>query len=77
LYGFAAAIFAPAASQRLAQSACALERIPLLKPIPTERYPLLARRPRNSVLAYAKLQCVFAVVTSDWKICLTECTTCC
>jgi dTDP-4-dehydrorhamnose reductase len=72
-YGFAAAIFANAASQRPGQSACTLDRVPVLKPIPTERYPLPARRPRYSVLANAKLQRAFGLAMPDWKTSLAEC----
>ena len=72
-YGFAAAIFAHAASQQPGQSACALDRVPVLKPITTERYPLPARRPRNSMLANAKLQRAFGLVMPDWKTSLAEC----
>lgn len=72
-YGFAAAILAHAASAQPGQSACALDRVPVLKPIPTEQYPLPARRPRYSVLANAKLQRAFGVVMPDWKTSLDEC----
>ena len=72
-HGFAAAILANAASQQPGQSACALERVPVLKPIPTEQYPLPARRPRYSVLANAKLERTFGVVMPDWKTGLAEC----
>jgi dTDP-4-dehydrorhamnose reductase len=72
-YGFAAAIFANAAVQQPGQSACALARVPVLEPIPTERYPTPARRPRNSVLAHAKLQRAFGVEMPDWKTALLEC----
>jgi dTDP-4-dehydrorhamnose reductase len=72
-YGFAAAILANAASQQPGLSACALDRVPVLKPIPTEQYPLPARRPRYSVLANAKLQCAFGLALPDWKASLNEC----
>ena len=51
----------------------ALDRVPVLKPIPTEQYPLPARRPHYSVLAHAKLQRAFGLAMSDWKIGLAEC----
>ena len=72
-YGFAAAIFALAASRQPGQSALTLERVPVLEPIPTEQYPLPARRPRNSVLANAKLEHAFGVVMPDWKSSLAVC----
>jgi dTDP-4-dehydrorhamnose reductase len=72
-HGFAAAILAHAASARPGQSACALDRVPVLKPIPTEQYPLPARRPRYSVLANARLQRAFGLVMPDWKTSLAEC----
>jgi dTDP-4-dehydrorhamnose reductase len=72
-HGFTAAILAHAASAKAGQSAYALERVPVLKPIPTERYPLPARRPRYSVLANAKLQRAFGLVMPEWKTSLAEC----
>jgi dTDP-4-dehydrorhamnose reductase len=72
-HGFAAAILAHTASQQPGQSACALDRLPVLKPIPTEQYPLPARRPRYSVLANGKVRQAFGVVMPDWKTSLAEC----
>ena len=72
-HGFAAAILADAASARPGQSDFALARVPALKPITTEQYPLPARRPRYSVLANGKVQRAFGVVMPDWKTSLAEC----
>ena len=72
-YGFAAAILAQAASTPAGQSDFALARVPVLKPIQTEQYPLPARRPRYSVLANAKLQRAFGLAMADWKTSLAEC----
>ena len=72
-HAFAAAILANAASAQPGQSACALDRLPVLKPIPTEQYPLPARRPSYSVLANAKLQRAFGLALPDWKASLGEC----
>ncbi len=72
-YGFAAAIFAHAASARPRRSDIALDRVPVLEPIPTAQYPLPARRPRYSVLANGKLQRAFGVMMPDWEISLEEC----
>ena len=72
-HGFAAAILAQAASVQSGQSAFALDRVPVLKPISTEQYPTPARRPRNSVLSNAKLQRAFGVVMPDWKASLADC----
>jgi dTDP-4-dehydrorhamnose reductase len=74
-HGFAAAILAHAASAEPGLSARALNRVPALKPIPTEQYPLPARRPRYSVLANAKLQRAFGLTLPDWKTSLAECIT--
>jgi dTDP-4-dehydrorhamnose reductase len=62
-------------SERAFDGLCArsLARVPMLKPIATEQYPLPARRPRNSVLANAKLQRAFGLVMPDWKTSLAEC----
>ena len=72
-HGFAAAILAHAASAEPGLCARALDRVPVLKPIPTEQYPLPARRPRYSVLANTKLQRAFGLTMPDWKISLDEC----
>lgn len=72
-YGFAVAILARAASARSRQSGFALARVPVLKPITTEQYPLPAGRPRYSVLANAKLRRAFGLALPDWKVGLDEC----
>jgi dTDP-4-dehydrorhamnose reductase len=68
-HGFAAAILEHASrpEQRL------LQRVPSLKRISTDQYPLPAPRPRYSVLANTKLQRVFGVSMPDWKTSLAEC----
>jgi len=68
-HGFTAAILEHAAR---AENGL-LDRVPALKPISTEQYPLPARRPRYSVLDNAKLQRTFGVVMTDWKTSLAEC----
>ena len=75
-YGFAAAILAHAANPKPGMSAFALDRAPVVKPIPTEQYPLPAARPRYSMLANAKLQRVFGVALPDWQTGLAECMDC-
>jgi dTDP-4-dehydrorhamnose reductase len=75
-YGFAAAILAHAASLQPGESALALNRTPALTPIPTAQYPLPAPRPRNSVLANAKLRSAFGVALPDWEASLAECMGC-
>ena len=72
-HGFAAAILARPASAQLGQSAYALERVPVLKPITTDQYPLPAPRPLYSVLSNAKLRRTFGVAMPDWKTSLAEC----
>ena len=72
-HGFAAAILAHAASAPGGESALVLDRVPALKPIPTEQYPLPARRPRYSVLENAKIKRAFGVTMPDWKTSLAEC----
>ena len=72
-HGFAAAILANAASAQPGESAFALARVPVLKPISTEQYPTPAQRPRNSLLSNAKLQRVFGLVMPDWKSSLADC----
>jgi len=71
-YGFAAAIFAQAASAPPG-SPFHLERVPALKPITTEQYPTPARRPRNSVLSNARQQRAFGIAMPDWKAGLNDC----
>ncbi len=72
-HGFAAAILAHAASVPPGESAFALARVPVLKPITTEQYPLPAARPRYSVLSNAKLQRAFGIAMPNWKTSLDEC----
>ena len=72
-HGFTAAILENARGLRPIDPALALERVPVLKPIPTEQYPTPAQRPRNSVLSHAKLQRVFGVTMPDWEASLAEC----
>lgn len=72
-HGFAAAILAQAASAPPGQSDFALSRVPVLKPIQTEQYPLPASRPRYSVLANGKLQRTFGIAMQDWTVSLAEC----
>jgi dTDP-4-dehydrorhamnose reductase len=72
-HGFAAAILAQAASVPPWQSDFALARLPLLKPIRTEQYPLPASRPRYSVLANGKLQRTFGIAMQDWTVGLAQC----
>jgi dTDP-4-dehydrorhamnose reductase len=63
--GFAKAIFARA-GQRLNG------RMPEVKPIPASEYPTPAQRPRNSVLANAKLNARFGVQLAPWESALDE-----
>lgn len=72
-HGFAAEILANAANAQPGKSAFALERVPVLKSITTEQYPLPAQRPRNSVLSHAKLQHAFGLIMPDWKSGLADC----
>ena len=51
----------------------ARERVPVLKPIPSERYPLPAPRPRYSVLAHSRLRDAFGVSLPDWEDDLARC----
>ena len=72
-YGFAAAILARAASGACTDARLALDRVPVLKPIPSERYPLPAPRPRYSVLAHSRLRDAFGVSLPDWEDDLARC----
>jgi dTDP-4-dehydrorhamnose reductase len=63
-YGFAREIF------RLA--APILPRTPRLLPIPTEDYPLPARRPRNVVLDCRRIVAAFGVTPVSWKVGLSS-----
>ncbi|MCF8468332.1 MAG: dTDP-4-dehydrorhamnose reductase [Sneathiella sp.] len=58
-YGFAKAIFAG-------------KETPVLHPIPTEGYPLPARRPKNSRLDCSKIKRVFGIDQPDWQQALSE-----
>ncbi len=72
-HGFAATILARAASAPPGESAFALARVPALKPITTEQYPLPAARPPYSVLSNVKLQSAFGFALPDWETSLAEC----
>ena len=72
-HGFTAAILARAGSAEAGGAPYALARVPVLKPITTEQYPLPAARPRYSVLGNAKLQRTFDVVMPDWATSLAQC----
>ena len=63
-YGFAQAIFARAAELGV--------KAPELKAITTDEYPTPAKRPRNSVLANAKLEERFGVRLAGWEAALDE-----
>jgi len=65
-FGFASAI-------RDARYAGHTKSGPMLVPIRTEEYPLLAKRPANSVLSNAKLQARFGVRLVSWREQLNAC----
>jgi len=46
---------------------------PLLRPIPSRDYPLLARRPGNSLLSGEKLHRQFGLALPDWRQALALC----
>lgn len=62
-HGFAAAIL----------ELSGLEKKPRLLPIPTEAYPLPARRPQNSILSNEKLHSDFGIQLPDWRASLALC----
>ena len=68
-HGFAAAILEQAASKEIGL----IDRVPALRPISSEEYPVPARRPSYSVLGNAKLERAFGVAMPDWKDSLAEC----
>ena len=66
-FGFAQAIFTEAAARDSAF------KTPKLVAIPTEQYPLPARRPANSRLDCGKLKATFGVSAAPWETMLREC----
>jgi dTDP-4-dehydrorhamnose reductase len=68
-YGLAQAILEDAQRHGLLSA----QRLPLLKPIPSEEYPALAARPKNSRLALERLSQRFAIALPDWKRALSLC----
>jgi dTDP-4-dehydrorhamnose reductase len=68
-YGFTRAILDGAAGRGLLSA----ERLPQLRPIPTEAYPLPAPRPKNSRLAAGKLHRHFGIALPDWQDALARC----
>ncbi|BBJ00666.1 NAD(P)-dependent oxidoreductase [Ferrigenium kumadai] len=68
-HGFTRAILDGAAERGLLSA----ERLPQLRPIPTEAYPLPAPRPKNSRLAGGRLRERFGVALPDWQNALARC----
>ncbi len=68
-YGFTRAILDGAAARGLLSA----ERLPQLRPIPTEAYPLPAPRPKNSRLAGGKLHEHFGIALPEWQTALARC----
>lgn len=68
-HGFTRAILDGAAERGLLSP----ERLPQLRPIPTEAYPLPAPRPKNSRLAGGKLGERFGIALPDWRDALARC----
>ena len=66
-HGFAKAILYDAMRHGL------LQRLPHLKPIPSEEYPTPAARPKNSVLAGEHLRKRFGIEIPDWRQRLSAC----
>ena len=66
-HGFAKAILYDAMRHGL------LQRLPHLKPIPSEEYPTPAARPKNSVLAGERLRKRFGIEIPDWRQRLSAC----
>ncbi|MFQ5889932.1 MAG: dTDP-4-dehydrorhamnose reductase [Gemmatimonadota bacterium] len=64
-YGFAEAVFREARRRRRL-------RVKTLKPIPADRYPARALRPRNSVLECSRIARVFGLEQPSWQRRLTE-----
>ena len=75
-YGFAGAILECATRNGLIGA----QRLPRLRPIPTEDYPTSAARPRNSRLGGIRLSEQFGIVLPDWRqglaLCLREIAKC-
>lgn len=68
-YGFAEAILACAKDNDLL---CA-QRLPQLRPVPSEHYPRPATRPKNSRLAGELLKARFGIVLPHWQHALSLC----
>jgi dTDP-4-dehydrorhamnose reductase len=66
-FGFAQSIFAEATARDTAF------KTPKLVAIPTEQYPLPARRPANSRLDCGKLKATFGVTAAPWEAMMREC----
>ena len=68
-YEFAKAILEDATRHTLLSA----QRLPQLKPIPSEEYPLPAVRPKNSRLAGDRISMRFGIALPDWKQGLARC----
>ncbi len=65
-YEFACEIFSQAQVNNV------LKSVPKVSEITAEQYPLPAPRPANSRLDCSKIESVFGVTPSDWKLALTH-----
>jgi dTDP-4-dehydrorhamnose reductase len=68
-HGFTRAILDGAAERGLLNA----ERLPQLRPIPSEAYPAPAPRPKNSRLAAGKLHQRFGIILPNWQEALARC----
>jgi dTDP-4-dehydrorhamnose reductase len=68
-HGFAKAILEDATRYALLPA----QHLPQLKPIPSEEYPTLAARPKNSRLAVDRISKRFGIALPDWKQGLARC----
>jgi len=68
-HGFAKAILEDATRYALLPA----QHLPQLKPIPSEKYPTPAARPKNSRLAVDRISKRFGIALPDWKQGLARC----
>lgn len=72
-FGFASAILAKASKVGKIDERFFIENPAVVKPIPSEEYPLPTPRPRNSVMANEKVQSRFSLVAENWESVLADC----
>ncbi len=72
-FGFASAILAKVSQAGKVDERLFIESPAVVKPIPSEEYPLPTPRPKNSLMANEKVRHEFCLSAQHWESVLTDC----